>query len=760
MKRITLTCFALLSFFNIHAQGQLNMSLLGRWDEDGLPMSSFVKYNDIWGYADCEGREYAIMGSARYTHFLDITNPQEPIEVSRFSGSVNSIWRDFKTYGHYAYGVADQGTDGLMVFDLGSLPDTVTQVNQLTGIFLTAHNIFIDQAQGRLYVAGSNSRGNGVIVFDLKADPSNPALLGSIPLPGGYIHDIYVRDNIAYCSHGNQGLAIYDLTDPNNLIPLGSLTSYPEQGYNHASWLTEDGSKLVFADETHGRSLKLADVSDPANITILDLFKSSLLAPSATNSIAHNPFVRGQYAIVSYYHDGVQIFDLSNPEDVQQVAYFDTYPGNQNYSGYEGCWGVYPFLPSGNIIASDITHGLFVLSADSIAFEPPPALSAGLEVTAPSALCEGDTALLSAVQQGLFSYHWYKDGALLEEEDATLTVTQSGAYTLIASNGICTDTSLAVELQFAPLPEAILADSLLLFCGDVPPSISTPSEGETYTWYLNGQALNQSAGPQLDVTESGVYQVEVSAGGCSTISNELEVILGIMPNPTYNLVYPSTLCLGSDTISLVLPEENGQFYAISSEGSPAFDTLESLIYPITANGLYHLFAFNENCSLEVSLPLEDAFHEPLIPTITVENNVLTASESSSYQWYLDGEPIFEANEQSFLALASGSYSVEVVDLNGCNAVSAPVSLMVNAVLEAGQVGMQLYPNPVEGRLFIKVPSPIREARLLSLDGRLLLVANGSQASGMEINTTALPAGEYLVQVLLQDGVFNHLIIKE
>ncbi|MCB0557171.1 MAG: hypothetical protein KDD02_26740, partial [Phaeodactylibacter sp.] len=133
MKRITLTCFALLSFFNIHAQGQLNMSLLGRWDEDGLPMSSFVKYNDIWGYADCEGREYAIMGSARYTHFLDITNPQEPIEVSRFSGSVNSIWRDFKTYGHYAYGVADQGTDGLMVFDLGSLPDTVTQVNQLTG---------------------------------------------------------------------------------------------------------------------------------------------------------------------------------------------------------------------------------------------------------------------------------------------------------------------------------------------------------------------------------------------------------------------------------------------------------------------------------------------------------------------------------------------------------------------------------------------------------------------------------------------------
>lgn len=760
MKRITLTCSAILLFLNIHAQGQLNMSLLGRWDEDGLPMSSFVKYNDIWGYADCDGREYAIMGSARYTHFLDITNPQEPLEVSRFPGSVNSIWRDFKTYGHFAYGVADQGTDGLMVFNLSGLPDTVIQVNQLTGIFLTAHNIFIDQAQGRLYVAGSNSRGNGVIVFDLKADPSNPTLLASIPLPGGYIHDIYVRDNIAYCSHGNQGLAIYNLTDPNNLVNLGSLTSYPEQGYNHASWLTEDGTKLVFADETHGRSLKLADVSDPANISILGLFKSSLLAPSATNSIAHNPFVRGQYAIVSYYHDGVQIFDLSNPEDVQQVAFYDTYPENQNYNGYEGCWGVYPFLPSGNIIASDITHGLFVLSADSIAFEPPQALSAELEVTAPSTLCEGDTAVLTAAQQSLFSYHWYKDGALLEEEEAKLTVTQSGNYTLIASNGICTDTSMVIEFQFRPLPEAVLADSLLLFCGDVPPSISTPSEGETYTWYLNGQILSQSNSPQLDIPESGMYQVKVSAGGCSALSNEVEVILGIMPNPTYSLDYPSTFCLGSDTILLVLPDEIGQSYTISRDDSPVLDTLETRTYPITANGLYHLVAFNENCSLEMSLPLEGAFNEPLIPTLTVEGNLLTSSDASSYQWYLDGEPVFGAQGQSFPAMASGSYSVEVVDLNGCTAVSAPVSLIVTAVLEASQVGVQLYPNPVGGRLYLKAPCPIQEARLLSLGGRLLLVANGSQSTGIEINTAALPAGEYLVQVLLQEGVFNHLIIKE
>ena len=38
-----------------------------------------------------------------------------------------------------------------------------------------------------------------------------------------------------------------------------------------------------------------------------------------------------------------------------QVAYYDSYSGSGN--GFDGCWGTYPFLPSGNIISSDINSG-------------------------------------------------------------------------------------------------------------------------------------------------------------------------------------------------------------------------------------------------------------------------------------------------------------------------------------------------------------------------------------------------------------------
>ena len=84
-------------------------------------------------------------------------------------------------------------------------------------------------------------------------------------------------------------------------------------------------------------------------------------------AIAHNPFIKDCLAIISYYHEGVQIYDVSNPATPIRVGYFDTDTtiGNGNYSpNYRGCWGVYPFLPSGNIIAADRKNGLFVLTFD------------------------------------------------------------------------------------------------------------------------------------------------------------------------------------------------------------------------------------------------------------------------------------------------------------------------------------------------------------------------------------------------------------
>ena len=361
MKKYTLLFF--LSFtlaFSIKAQVAWNMELLSEFDDNTIPDNGDNQkaYNDIWGYA-AEGREYAIVGSAAYIHFFDITDPYNPVLVNQFAGGDTTVWRDIKTYGNYAYSVSDDTDEGMMIFDLSTLPDSVSLVSQSTEFFKKAHNIFIDEF-GKLFVAGSDALNNGLIVLDLTANALQPALIGNDTLIA-YVHDVYVRDNIAYCSHGNPGLYIWDYTDAAEPVLLAGTET---NAYNHSSWLSEDGSYLIFAEEVpKGFPLGIMDLNNLQNgfIEVDNYFQFPLILDDDVFNTAHNPYILGDYAYVSYYEDGVQVIDLSDPSQPTLAGYYDTFPNNTNYAGYFGCWGVYPYLPSGNIIATDRKYGLHVL---------------------------------------------------------------------------------------------------------------------------------------------------------------------------------------------------------------------------------------------------------------------------------------------------------------------------------------------------------------------------------------------------------------
>ena len=150
-----------------------------------------------------------------------------------------------------------------------------------------------------------------------------------------------------------------DFSDLNNPETLGSLTDYPYQGYNHSGWLTEDGNTYVFADENHGYKMKICDVSNPSEINI----NTTLLSDVYENSIPHNLIIKNDLLYVSHYYDGLWIWDISNPENPTYVASYDTYT-ESNGTSYKGAWGVYPLLPSGIILVSDMQSGLFIFELE------------------------------------------------------------------------------------------------------------------------------------------------------------------------------------------------------------------------------------------------------------------------------------------------------------------------------------------------------------------------------------------------------------
>jgi choice-of-anchor B domain-containing protein len=350
-----------------NAQQAFNISLLAHWNDSTLNRCDDDQiWSDLTGWHDTtKNREYIIAGSCDSLYFFDITDPTKIIKCDVEEGhSRNAVNRDFETYGHYVYCVSDRTSPpgSLQIFDLQYLPDSVHKVYDDDLFSINTHTIFIEAASKRLYLCGNTHKpaGNRSMAILSLEDPENPTYLGELSNAAecSYTHEVFVKNDTAFCSCGYPGLFIYDLRDATAPVLLGSIINYPKNGYNHSSWIDSTGKYLMFTDELpHGLPIKIYDITDIANPIQTSLFNSN------TGATPHNAFWKGNIGWASSYEDGVYAYDLSNPYQPQVAGYYDTYTKNATgvYNGFHGCWGVYPFLPSGNIIASDISEGLFVL---------------------------------------------------------------------------------------------------------------------------------------------------------------------------------------------------------------------------------------------------------------------------------------------------------------------------------------------------------------------------------------------------------------
>ena len=357
--------------------------------------------NDIWGFADLNTeREYALLGLNEGLAVFDVTEPTAPVEVGFVPGH-RSIWRDVKVVQLYdagvnrwrtfAYVTVDAG-GRLSVLDLTELPHRVRFARRMQA---AAHNVYVssvDFAFGAprpvgtplVHVLGAAGRFNhGAFRSFDPAVPLRPTLV--IESSHYYVHDA-----VSFRAHGPQAAAcravaadelhgpsadaamcevlvtfneylleLWDVTDPDQATYL-SWADYPDLGYVHSGWVTEDGRYLFVHDEydevnglvsnTLVRVFDLADLLDPVHV-------ASWEGPDV--AIEHNGAVRGNRHYLSHYGRGLVVLDVTEPTSPVEVGHFDTAPAEN--LGFGGAWGIYPFLPSGNLLVSDMSAGLFVL---------------------------------------------------------------------------------------------------------------------------------------------------------------------------------------------------------------------------------------------------------------------------------------------------------------------------------------------------------------------------------------------------------------
>jgi choice-of-anchor B domain-containing protein len=366
--KVLFILLAFLSFSHFtYTQEVKNVILLDNWFQDSLITNSgLARYSGSWGFK-IKQEEYAVIGSTEGSHFFQLTDDNKLKPCGFIEGKFNSSLvsnREIKIFKHYAYAVCDDGNSSLQIVDLSYLPDSVVKVADIQNEHLgKVHNIFIDTSNALLFaclvtpiVNGNQQSVVPMEVFSL-ADPLNPQFLWQGPSDIPEVHDCHVSNKIAFLNCGQDGLRVYDFSNP--LAPnfLFNMQFYQDQGYNHQGSLTPNGKIYVFADETSGKRIKKCMVDQNYNLAITNYFGTNY----QNNSIPHNIFCDDNFAYVAYYNEGLRIYDI---RDVPiEVGAFDTY---QSISSFQmnGAWGVYKF-PSGRIIVSDRQNGLFLFDFDN-----------------------------------------------------------------------------------------------------------------------------------------------------------------------------------------------------------------------------------------------------------------------------------------------------------------------------------------------------------------------------------------------------------
>jgi len=265
-------------------------------------------------------------------------------------------------------------------------------------------------------------------------------------------------------------------------------------------------------------------------------------------------------------------------------------------------------------------------------------------------LCTGDATTLTASGGG--NYSW-TTGATTSS--IILTPTSSTTYSVIASNGSCSDTA-SVTVTVSPPPTASISGNTTICSGQTTVLNANPSG--TYSWTTGATTSS------ISVSSAGTYSVIVSVGSCSDTAS---ITLSVSPTPTASVSGNTTLCAGN---SATLSAGGGGSYSWSS-GQTTSSISVSPVSPTT----YSVFVSNGTCSdtavVTVSVITINATVSGNTNLCPGSSTTLTAGGGSGFSWST-GETTASVNVSS-----AGTYSVIVSSGSCSDTTSATVTVNPN-----------------------------------------------------------------------------------
>lgn len=492
MKKVLLLLFFSAGWFLSTAQ--LNMSLLSQVEYN-------VSLNDVWGWVDPQsGTEYALVGLVNGVSIVSLEDPANAEEVAFVPGP-NSTWRDIKTWGSFAY-VTNETSNGLLVIDMSGLPDNVSYIEWAPtlpnlGPLSSCHNLYIDE-YGYCYLAGCNLNSGGMLILNVDTATGEPEFVTATPPV--YAHDVYTVNNLMFSSELYVGqMAIYDVSDKQNIQLLA--TQPTPSSFTHNIWVNEEQTVAFTTDERANAPVAAYDITDLNTIVELDQYRP--VGTLGLGVIPHNVHVWDNYLLISYYTDGGRVVDASRPSNLIEVGNYDTWLGGNG--GFNGAWGLYPFLPSRTVLVSDIGNGLYVLQPN---FVRACWLEGTVRDSITGALLKDVRVEISSSQPNLGitdAFGRFETGQALSGA-FEVTFSKTGYYDkvveVVLENGVLTE----LEVELAPLVSyAISGQAIQAGSGLAVPGAQVVALGEVLSYSATADANGNFSFPQVVAGNYDIY---------------------------------------------------------------------------------------------------------------------------------------------------------------------------------------------------------------------------------------------------------------
>lgn len=263
--------------------------------------------------------DYVYLSRNSKFSILDVSDSSSVQYVSGFEFPGFVI--DVAVSGTYAY----TGSNGFRVLDVSDSthPVEVGYTNLNGSLVEVADNSVV------VYSPYSMTANNTFYTMDV-SDPTNPVSLDSYTCPA-MTWDLVVKDNLVFIACWWDGVRIFNIADPTNIIQLSRVMGWQSGGVPGVEWcyaqaIDVEGIYLYIVDyqpfsneDTYG--LYIIDITNPSDPFLLNRFQNITSYPQDIS-------VENGYAYIADGYGGVEVVDVYDPMNPSVIGYVDLIDGS------------------------------------------------------------------------------------------------------------------------------------------------------------------------------------------------------------------------------------------------------------------------------------------------------------------------------------------------------------------------------------------------------------------------------------------------